>query len=284
MPENNFNNATLPSVINLAIDNRLKDMHTSMPGIIESFDAVKQIASVQPAVRRIFITLDGDLEILVPTDLPVLINVPVSFPRGGGFSLTFPVKKGDECQLIFCERSIDNWHTYGGVKKPTARRFHSLSDAIAYVGVSSLPNKVPNYSATDVQIKKDDDSVYITLADDETLTAYSTGKATVESAASAQVKAPTVDVDASTSATVTSPIVQVTATTSATITSPLITLDGAVVVTGALTAQSGLAVTGGGAAVTGTMTNNGTDIGENHTHPQGADSAGDTQVNTGAPV
>lgn len=158
--------STLASNIKQGVETRLKDLHTSIPGIVESFDAEKQLASVQPAIKRIFITRDGDTEILTPSDLPILINVPVIFPRGGGFSLTFPVKKGDECLLTFCERSIDNWHNTGKIQVPGARRFHSLSDATAFVGISSLTNKIPDYSTIGVQIKKDDGSVSITIKDD----------------------------------------------------------------------------------------------------------------------
>ena len=86
-----------------------KDLHTSMPGIIESFDPVTQTASIQPTIKRVFITREGITETLTLSNLPLLINVPVQFPRGGGSSLTFPVTKGDECLI----------------------RFHSLSDATA---------------------------------------------------------------------------------------------------------------------------------------------------------
>lgn len=137
-----------------------------MPGIVKSFDAESQTATVQPAIKRIFKTVNEDVEILTPVDLPVLINVPIVFPRGGGFSMTFPVAKGDECLLVFSERSIDNWHRSGGSQKPLARRFHSISDAIAMVGLSSLPNKIPNYSSSSVQIKKDDGSCVFSLKDD----------------------------------------------------------------------------------------------------------------------
>lgn len=161
--------ATLSSNIKQGIKEHLKDLHTSMPGIIESFDPETQLATVQPAIKRIFKTTDGETEFLTPTELPVLINVPVIFPRGGGFSLTFPVAKGDECLLNFCERSIDNWHEFGTVREPGARRFHALSDAVAIVGLSSVPNKIPNYDNTNVQLKKDDGSVSITILDDGTM-------------------------------------------------------------------------------------------------------------------
>ena len=156
MADRSSNLSTLASNIKQGVEARLKEVHTSMPGIVESFDAEKQLATVQPAIRRIFVTRDGDTEILVPSDLPILINVPVIFPRGGGFSFTLPVNKGDECLLTFCERSIDTWHQTGEVRKPGARRFHSLSDATAFVGLSSIPNKVPNYSSTNMELKKDD--------------------------------------------------------------------------------------------------------------------------------
>lgn len=158
--------ATLAANIKQGIENRLKDLHTSMPGIIESFDPLTQLASVQPAIKRIFVNRDEEKEILVPENIGVLINVPVVFPRGGGFSLTFPVTKGDECLLVFCERSIDNWHETGEINRPAARRFHSLSDATAFVGMSSKVNKIPEYDELNTQLKKDDGSVSITLLTD----------------------------------------------------------------------------------------------------------------------
>lgn len=180
MPNNDKPNiATLASTINKAIDSRMKDLHTSLPGIIESFDPETQLASIQPAIKRIFITTESETEILVPTDIPVLINVPVCFPRGGGFSLTFPVAKGDECLLVFCERSIDNWHQFGGIKEPIARRFHSFSDAVAYVGLSSLGNKIPNYNSSDIELKKDDGTSQLTIAADGTMTLKANTKVTV---------------------------------------------------------------------------------------------------------
>jgi hypothetical protein len=166
MADKSPNLSTLASNIKQGIDSRLKDLHTSLPGIVESFDSATQLARVQPAIKRIFVTRDEDIEILTPLDLPILINVPVIFPRGGGFSLTFPVSKGDECLITFCERSIDDWHQTGKSRSPSARRFHSLSDATAFVGLSSIPNKIPSYSTDEVQIKKDDGSAILSIKPD----------------------------------------------------------------------------------------------------------------------
>lgn len=70
--------------------------------------------------------------------------------------------------------------------------------------------------------------------------------------------------------TVTCDTLDATATTSATVTSASISLVGNVSITGNL-------------AVTGTMLNAGVNVGGTHVHPQGVDSAGDTQQNTGVP-
>lgn len=175
------NIATLAENIKRGVETRLKDLHTAMPGIIESFDPETQLASIQPAVKRIFKTREENIEVLNPTDLPLLINVPVIYPRGGGFSMTFPVKQGDECLLVFCERSIDNWHETGKVREPGAKRFHSLSDATAFVGLSSKVNKVPDYDPDNTVIKKDDNSVSITLFTDGNMKLKADTKLTVES-------------------------------------------------------------------------------------------------------
>ena len=108
-------------------------------------------------------------------------TVLVIFPRGGGSSLTFPVKEGDECLLTFCERAIDDWHRTGNVSKPNARRFHSLSDATAFVGISSLANKIPSYDPNNTQLKADNGSSIITIQDNGILNFKSTTSVTIDS-------------------------------------------------------------------------------------------------------
>lgn len=249
MPKNEHL-ATLAANIKQGVDARLKDLHTSLPGIIVSFDPATQLASVQPAIKRIFKTNDGEKELLTPTALPILINVPVQFPRGGGFSLTFPVTKGDECLLVFCERSIDNWHKFGGVKDPGAKRFHDLSDATAFVGISSMVNKIPDYDDTNVQLKKDDGSVKFTL--------LANGTATLNANVSAAVTAPIITLNGNT------------------------TINGTLDVTDATTLQDTLGVTG--QSTLASVTSNSKNIGDTHTHSQGADSGSDTQQNTSTPL
>ena len=140
------------------IEGRLKDLHTMMPGIIVSFDPDKQTAVVQPAIKRIF-TEKGAV------NLPVCVDVPVAFPGGGDFFLTFPVKAGDECILGFSERAIDNWYASGGSQAPAEYRLHDLSDGIAQVGLNSQPKKLTSLQMTGAELRTRSRSTYIRLED-----------------------------------------------------------------------------------------------------------------------
>lgn len=153
------------------IDGRLKDLHTCLPGIIASFNSATQTASVQPAIKRIF-TERG------PVNLPLCVDVPVAFPGGGDFFLTFPVKPGDECILLFSERAIDNWHVSGGTQAPAEYRLHDLSDGLAIVGLNSQPKKIAAFNPTDTELRSRDGATHITMKPDGTIKNVNAGGST----------------------------------------------------------------------------------------------------------
>lgn len=140
------------------IEARLKNVHTCLPGIIVSYDAAKQTAQVQPAIQRIF-TERG------PINLPVCVDVPVLFPAGGNFVLTFPIQANDECLLWFSERCIDLWFTYGSTQPPFEYRLHDLSDGFAFVGISSLPRSIPSAQTTSAELRARNRSTRVTITD-----------------------------------------------------------------------------------------------------------------------
>jgi len=144
------------------IEGRLKNLHTCLPGIIVNFDGVTQTATVQPAIQRIF-TEKG------PVNLPVCVDVPVLFPGGGGFALTFPVTAGDECLLMFSERAIDLWFTFGQTQPPSEYRLHDLSDGVALVGLNSQPNVLTDYHPTNVELRNRARTVRLSLYPDGTI-------------------------------------------------------------------------------------------------------------------
>lgn len=128
---------SFPEVLERVVSRRLSDVHTAMPGAVESFDAAKQTANIKLQLKARRTTERGDI---VDEALPVAVNVPIVFPGAGDFRLVFPLKAGDGVLVIFAEASIDRWQALGG-EQPTIdeRRFH-LADAIAVPGL--LPDVV----------------------------------------------------------------------------------------------------------------------------------------------
>jgi hypothetical protein len=138
--------------VQAAQDGRQAQIQTAMPGIIESYDAARQTCAVQPAIKGRVESPDGTV---ASVDLPLLVDVPVVFPSGGGMTFTFPVAAGDECLVVFASRCIDAWWQSGGVQEPLSARMHDLSDAIAIVGPRSQARKLADVSASEAQIRND---------------------------------------------------------------------------------------------------------------------------------
>ena len=136
---------TLSEVINAAVAAGGARLRVSMPGRIESFDAAKQLAVVKPLLKNTFDAEDG-----TPTveTIPVIHDVPVQFPGGGGFASTWPVSAGDPCLLVFSDRSLDRWISNGGDVDPQTVGRHELSDAVAILGVRSSPGALADFDAS----------------------------------------------------------------------------------------------------------------------------------------
>lgn len=140
--------------------NNSAQLRVAIPAIIESFDAGKQTVSVQPAITE---NIQVGEEATKATKLPILTDIPICFPRAGGYSITLPIKKGDECLLVFADMCIDGWWQSGGVQDQMETRRHDLSDAFAIIGTTSQPRKVAAYSTENMQIRTDDGKIVIEL-------------------------------------------------------------------------------------------------------------------------
>jgi len=153
-----------------------EQLRVALPGIIQSFDPDAVTAVVQPAIRYIERDNNGNK---VTQDYPLLVDVPVVFPRGGGCTLTFPVKEGDECLVIFADRCIDFWWQSGGIQEPVDGRMHDLSDAFCIVGPQSQARKISGISTTTAQLRTDDGTAFIEVAAGGDITATTAGNATI---------------------------------------------------------------------------------------------------------
>lgn len=148
-------------------------LRVALPGIVKSFNSEQQTVEVDLAIQdRIKANMPalpgynastGDIQI------PTLLDVPIIIPRAGGFSLTFPIKPGDECLVIIGDMCINSWWQNGasigqGQIQESLRR-HDLSDAFAILGPWSQPRVLPDYSITSAQLRTDDGTVYINITE-----------------------------------------------------------------------------------------------------------------------
>ncbi|QUG75959.1 translation initiation factor IF-2 [Erwinia sp. E602] len=135
-------------------------MRVSTPGIIQSYNPIAMTCTVQPAIKGVESDGNGGM---VSASLPLLVDVPLVFPSAGGCTITFPVKEGDECLLVFGDNCIDFWWQSGGVQEPVDDRQHDLSDAFAIIGPRSQARKLANISTSTLQMRTDDGLAYIEL-------------------------------------------------------------------------------------------------------------------------
>lgn len=233
-----------------AMNGRLAGVWTALPGIVQAFDPERVTAEVQIAILGEIQRPDGTTE---QVNLPLLVDCPVVFPRGGGCTLTFPVRAGDECLVVFASRCIDAWWQQGGTQPAMEPRMHDLSDGFVLVGPQSQPAKIGAISTSAVQLRSDDGTALIEI-----------------DPASHRIRAQT------------SGDIEATAAGAMRLTAPTITLTGAVTIDGPLVqgkgAQGGAASMAGPLTVTNDVTAGGKSL---KTHVHGGVQPGGS--NTGQP-
>jgi hypothetical protein len=130
---------TFGQALEFVFTQQFKKLYTCLPGIVQSYDQTTKRAQVLPAIERTFTTGGSQA-------LPVLVDVPVVFPSGGGFTVTMPMKKGDGVLLIFSQRGITNFKKTFTQALPDSDSLLSLKDSIAIAGFGAL-NITPSSSS-----------------------------------------------------------------------------------------------------------------------------------------
>jgi hypothetical protein len=148
-------NDLVENTIQEGIDTALKELHTCLPGVVETFYPSTQLADIQPTIKS---KVNNEL-----VNLPLLTNVPVRLLKSNKFSITFPLEANDEVLIIFAERSIDTWLTYGGIQNPFDFRKHDLSDAFAFPLMYSQKNLISGFDGTNLEIKANTGSAKVEL-------------------------------------------------------------------------------------------------------------------------
>ena len=104
-----------------------QDIRVAMPAVIESFDPATRLARVR--IVQADVTQDG-----VRIDQPVITDVPVFMPAGGGAGISVPIRPGDQGIIHFADQDIGGWAVDGDTSGPDTGRRHSLSDGLFVPG------------------------------------------------------------------------------------------------------------------------------------------------------
>lgn len=87
-----------------------EDAFSALPGVVVAFNPTTMTADIQLAVKAPLRNGDGSAEFL---EIPVLGDVPILYPRGGGFHMSFPLAPGDGVLVVFSTLDSGGWETSG---------------------------------------------------------------------------------------------------------------------------------------------------------------------------
>lgn len=145
----------------VAFDGRQVGIWTAIPGIVQSVNMVKLTCVVQPAIQGSIINQNG---VSTLVNLPLLVDCPIVFTKGGGFLFTVPLAVHDEVLVVFSSRCIDAWWQQGGVQPAMELRMHDLSDGFAIPGPFSQPKRPLGPVSTDtMQMRNDAGDAYVEI-------------------------------------------------------------------------------------------------------------------------
>ena len=126
--------ASVSEVINAHIRAAISDLHTAIPARVLSFNPLTGTVDVAAAIDQ---TLsDGSVLSRGP-----IRQVPVQFASSPRTLISFPIKAGDTGQLIFQERSTDEWLAQssaaegGSNVSAVDRRMHDYNDCVFIPGI-----------------------------------------------------------------------------------------------------------------------------------------------------
>jgi hypothetical protein len=144
----------LSDVLDLHGKNLSLDINCHHIGTIQSFNSSNQTASVSINYTKTFYVLNTITNTYdqQPSTYPVILECPVIFLGGGNSHLTFPIKIGDECLILFNDRDIDNWFVGGAGSQVNTPRLHSFSDAVVLVGIRSMPKALSSFDTNHAAI------------------------------------------------------------------------------------------------------------------------------------
>ena len=127
-----------------------KELRVAIPAKITKIDYDKMTCECQPLIREKMRLANGQY---TGVDLPLLLDVPIVYSGSTDYSITFPLKVGDEGLVIFADMCIDTWWQSGDVQDQFEARRHDLSDGFFIPAQLSQPKKYTNIDQANLEIK-----------------------------------------------------------------------------------------------------------------------------------
>jgi hypothetical protein len=140
-------------VLRAATKAGLATVHTSLPGKVVSYDPDAKTAVVEVLVH------DG-------RPMPPLPDVPVKFPRGGGYRLVWSLAAGDEVTLLFYGLDPSRFRASGEASAANIQRRHGLYP-VAIPGSESETLAGYEPSTEGLHLGKDDGTVEIVVGNSQ---------------------------------------------------------------------------------------------------------------------
>jgi hypothetical protein len=168
-------NPKLSRSITEMVTSRFKGLRVAMPAKIVTYYEGQCSADVQPLIQD---AMNG-----VMVDYPVILGVPVIWPRSSTAYLGMPLAADDQVLLIFSDQSLDRWLTTGGIVDPEDPRRHHLSDAVAIPGCYEYAMGIADADSGMIRLGFQDGTLFANVKIDPL-----TGNIYLESAASAVIK------------------------------------------------------------------------------------------------
>ena len=143
-----------------AIEQRLLRVHTSIPGIVQSYNSSTRRAKIQTAIKM----FNNETRRFVSR--APLVDVPVHTPSAGDYILHTHLKKHDAGQVLFSERGMTVFKQNLVESNSDRMGFHSEKDAVYFPGYGPAEGFVA-IDDSGIAIQHKDGTKYTLLNDDK---------------------------------------------------------------------------------------------------------------------
>lgn len=132
-------------------ENTKSSIRVCMPAEITKFNSDEMTISARALIKEKVLT---SVNSYIDIEIPEISDIPIIFPGGSNFCITYPINVGDECLLFFADTCIDSWWQSGGLQSQFEMRRHDLSDCFALICQMSQPMKIPKslYSSSSLKV------------------------------------------------------------------------------------------------------------------------------------